>query len=323
MRNLTLALLVGLVVGGAGSWILSGGRVQPSEIPAPVVAEAASEAAQVHLDAAARELVGLALAPVTARELPAELRAYGRVLDPTPLAGAVFELQAATPAYAAAVRDEARVRELFRGQQNASERELEAAEVALGRAKLVRDTARARLATAWGAELAGRDDLDALVRDLVRGRRALVRIDVPPGSPPIGPPGLARLEALDADAPLAATFLGPAPQADPLLQGFGLLFLVERDPPPPGTAITAWLPQAIGTLRGVDVPRAALLRHQGRVFVYVARDAGTFERRAVTLLVPSEGGWLATGAVAPGDRVVVSGASLLLSSELQPQLEED
>lgn len=323
MRNVALALLAGLVVGGAGAWTLARERAQPADAPPAAEVEVARETARVQLDPAARELAGIEVAPVTARELAAERRAYGRVLDPTPLAGQVYELAAATPAYTAAAREETRVRALFRGQENASQRELEAAQVALGRAKLGIDTARARLVTAWGAELAGRDDLDALVRDLVAGRRALVRIDVPPGPPRVEPSGLARLESLDADAPLAATFLGPAPQTDPLLQGSGLLFLVERDPPGPGTAVTAWLPERSGKVRGVDVPREALLRHQGGVFVYVQHDARTFERRGVELLLPTEAGWLATGALTPGEQVVVSGAALLLSSELQPQLEED
>lgn len=336
MRNklsvLLLGLAAGLAVGLALAWGLAReGKPAAGEAAEPPQAESASGVRRgphgevwVHLDPEARRLAGIEVAPAVALELPLERKAYGRVLDPTPLASLLFQVEAARTGQEAARREAQRVKGLYQADENASARDLEAAQVALAGADSTLRTARAQLATSWGSALAARSDLAALVRSLVEGQRALVRVDVPPGgAPPKADGAGARLVAFGAEAPLASQFLGEAPQTDPLLQGHGLLFLVEHDAPAPGTAVVAWLPVAGPPRRGVDVPRAAVLRHQGGIFVYVERKPGTFERRALELVRPSENGWLATGPLAAGDKVVVAGAEMLLSSELQPQLEED
>lgn len=326
MRNVLPALLAGLVLGGAVAWSLSSRLPALAEVGHSEtgfsVGRGSHGAAEVHLDAEARELAGIEVVALAALELPSEREAYGRVLDPTPLASLVFEVEATRAVEAAARREAERVKSLFRTDENASARELEAAEVALTRAQVTLETARAGLATSCGAPLATLDDGPALVRSLVEGERAIVRVDVPPGVLLPEDPDSTRLLAFDEEAPLTSTFLGAAPQTDPLLQGRGLLFLVERDPPAPGTAVTAWLRAAGPPTRGVDLPRAAVLRHEGGAFVYVERAPGVFERRAVVLVRPSPAGWLAAGPVTAGERVVVAGAAILLSSELQPQLAE-
>ena len=66
------------------------------------------------------------------------------------------------------------------------------------------------------------------------------------------------------------------------------------------------------------MPRAAVLRQDGRAFVYVEAPPGSFERREVSLLRPRDDGWLATGSLAAGDRVVVRGAQELLARSSSP-----
>ena len=115
---------------------------------------------------------------------------------------------------------------------------------------------------------------------------------------------------------LVTQILGSAPSVDPVVQGFGWLVLIETDPPPLGTALSATVSFAERAFEGVVVPRSAVVRRDGAAFVYIETSAGHFERRAVSLLRPGEDGWLATGALAPGERVVVRGAQELSGMEL-------
>ena len=70
----------------------------------------------------------------------------------------------------------------------------------------------------------------------------------------------------------------------------------------------------------VLVPRAALIRWEGKTWVYLQSSRDTFVRRAITLDRPTEQGWLLTAGVKPGERIVVRGAQALLSEELKSQI---
>ena len=67
----------------------------------------------------------------------------------------------------------------------------------------------------------------------------------------------------------------------------------------------------------VSVPRGALLRHDGRAWVFVEAEPGRYVRREVALDQPSEGSWLLRGGVRLGERVVSVGGQSLLSEELK------
>ena len=68
--------------------------------------------------------------------------------------------------------------------------------------------------------------------------------------------------------------------------------------------------------KGVIVPRDALVRHEGRAFVYVQTTDETFQRFEVGLRHPLATGWF-TDELKPGVKVVISGAQQLLSEELK------
>src|SRR5262249_54003538 len=178
--------------------------------------------------------------------------------------------------------------------------------------------AEARLVSVWGREAEERRDLSALVQSLVAREAAVARIDLPLGAALSGRPTTGRVTALvDAGAaPVEATVLGVAPDTDPTTQGRGFLLLIERPPWPPGTALTGWLAVPGPPRAGVDVPSAAILRHAGRAFVYIQTGDETFARREARLDSPTRHGWFGTSGLAPGERVVVTGAQDLLSVEL-------
>jgi hypothetical protein len=63
------------------------------------------------------------------------------------------------------------------------------------------------------------------------------------------------------------------------------------------------------------VPANALLREGGRLFVFVERGRGTFERRPVAAQAQADGTWFVSAGLAGGERVVAAGAQELLSTE--------
>jgi multidrug efflux pump subunit AcrA (membrane-fusion protein) len=70
---------------------------------------------------------------------------------------------------------------------------------------------------------------------------------------------------------------------------------------------------------GVLVPRSALIRTAGQTFAYVRKDATHFERRALVAPTSQPEGLFSAGGLAPGESVVVSGASALLAAETAPK----
>lgn len=329
MRRKLAVVAAGIVLGGFAVWLLlsEGAASRGSDSADEPAASATNETespASVTLDAEARELGGVLTAPLAAAEAPQEASGFARVLDPAPLAALAYERASARALLDVSQREYQRASLLHRNRENASDRELEAAEAAQVRDRVALDAIRARLVGEWGAALAERADLPELVRRLAAREAALVRLDLPLGEVPDAEPNGARVAPFDGAEPgVPAELLGPAPTSNPAIQGRGYLLLVTRDAPAPGSPLRGWLTLPGPPLRGVLVPRGALLRYAGQVFVYVAHGEDSFERRVVVLERALAEGWLVRTGLTAGERVVVEGAPLLLSAELGAPEEED
>jgi hypothetical protein len=268
------------------------------------------------VDAASRGRLGIELVAIAAATSDGAREAYGRVLDPVPLAEQFAARASARAVFAQARIEFERMRALHRNDQNASARELESAELAFRRAELDLATAQGRFSATWGDALAARDDLETLVRRLTEQRAALARIEVPAGDTTSGLPSSVRVHATAAgSAAVEGALLGPAPATDALTQGRAFLVLIEQQPPTPGTALAGELRFPEDAISGVLVPRNAILWQDGAPCVWVEAAPDTFERRGISLYEGHDGGWVSTGLEA-GTRVVVSGAQELLSQEL-------
>jgi hypothetical protein len=243
-----------------------------------------------------------------------EIEAYGRVLDPLPLIDAVAARTAARSATAVARAEYTRVEHLHQADQNASTRDLDAARAALDRATVDLAGADARATRAWGGAV---DDDPARLADLAAGHAAIVRIDLPPGLHLAGMPATAVVAPVASpERALDARMLTTARDADPVLQSEAYLAVLGAGAPPAGTALVVRLARSPDVRRGAAVPFAAVVWAEGRPSVFVEARPDTFERRDVTIVRMRRGAWLATGGVAPGERVVAHGASRLLSTEV-------
>ena len=277
----------------------------------------------LRLDTATQKLMGLQTAALEPAQLAPELKAYGRVLDISPLAALAAELTTAQAASAASQAELDRLKTLAT-EKNASERALQAAEAAAVRDRTQVESARLRLLANWGSAVAQRDDLPAFVQSLGSLASALVELDVPAGQPAAALPTGARLFSVaDQSNPIAARFLGPAPVADPQLQGRGFLFLVPTNSLPlvPGTAVTGLLELPGAAQPGVALPRPAVVRFNGATWVYRQTADDTFQRTEVRLSCPLEGNWFVPDGLKAEDKVVTVGAQQLLSEELKGQAE--
>jgi hypothetical protein len=265
------------------------------------------------LTAAQQQHLGIAITVLAPASAPLQTAGFARAIDTAPLAMIDSEIATARAAAAASTADAARLRALAAADQSASARSVQAAEAQAATDRLRIKLAEQRIGLEFGPGLARLDTAarGRLIADIAAGRAALLRIDVP---------GAAVAFAMRVGDPgVAVTILGPAAAADVRVQGAALLAIL-RGPLVRETAAGRMLPATIGiggTSAGTSVPRSAVLRWQGRLWVFVANGSG-FERRSLDGARAVTDGWFATSGVKPGDRVVTAGAESLLAAEQAP-----
>lgn len=324
MKKVFLGIIVGLLAGGVGVWMYF--HFHPAAVAEvakeadkeePIVQHDAEGETFLKLDEEAQNHADLKMLALDAAELKPEIKAFGRVLDPSPLAASLTEMATAQAAFEASGKEAERLKVLFSQGQNASARALETAEAAVKRDRIATEAVQLRLLSAWGKSIVDRPALDAFIHALIAQETSLLRVDVPPSDKMEGPPSAARLALLSApDAPMDAEFLGAAVSTDPQTLGRGFFFLVKGKALAAGTPISAWLSLPGEPEKGVIIPREAIIRHEGEAFVYVQTGKETFERKAVELHHPLAAGWFTDG-LKSGVKLVVNGAQQLLSEELK------
>jgi hypothetical protein len=273
----------------------------------------------VKLDAAAQQKAALVVEPAKAATRVREEKAYGRVLDPTPLIAASAEEATARATLDAAEKELRRVRTLAAGQ-NASARTVEAADTAVTQARIALDAAHAKLLVGWGDGVANRTDVSDLIHALAVGEAALARVDLEPGRTFV--PAAVRVVTLDGKTSADAQVLGSAANVDPQTQGPGFFAVVRPNTAHllAGQAIVAYVAADAAARTGVIVAANAAVRNDGKAWIYVRVAPDTFARREVALDEPIDGGWFVTSGVSAGEAVVVTGAQTLLSEELKSAL---
>jgi len=326
VNKVILGVLAGLALGAAGTAIyLKYPQPEPQQEPEGQAEESflqhdADGRTLVKLDQATQTRMELKVEPLAAAQVSPEVKGYGRVLDPASLAALVTEGTSAQASLGASTKEFERLKGLYSQNQNASARALETAEAAMKHDQISLASVQSRVLLGWGQAIASQADLAAFVYSLAAQKTALVRVDLPLGERLPGAPTGGRVAPLGTPEHLSdAEYLGPATSADPQTQGRGILLLMKVDPPPPGTAVLAWLAIPGQPQSGVVVPRSAILRHESRTFVYLQTPEDTFERKAVTLGRPAGDGWFVGQGFKPQDKVVVVGAQELLSEELKGQ----
>ena len=333
-RAIILVILVAAGFAGGVLWMRQRAPTPPSAVetkaagPAPADEEAAGP--QVSRDTNGSAVItmtdemqgdlGLLVKSPTAFQMSPELKGYGKVLDPTPLAALLTELASAQAAYIASSGELARLKTLV-GQGNASARALQLAEAAASRDLVAIQSAKERLVLSWGKAVADQADLPGFIRSLTSLEAVLVRVDLPVGDTLKEPPAGARIAKLSG-ASAAAEFLEFASSVDPQMQGQGFVFRLKSNSLrlTPGEAVVGYLKIPGEPLAGVIIPRDAVVRVEGAGWIYILNEGGEgFTRVEVALDHPTEAGWFVTKGATASDHVVATGAQQLLSLELKGQ----
>lgn len=292
--------------------------------PAAAEAESAHEEFVVTLEKEKWEALGIETAAPEKAELAPRRVAFGRVLDPLPLVALDGDLAAAEAAIAASRAEFERTQKLLAAGENTSRKAFETAEAQFRADEIKADSLHRQAALQWGDSLSTDDAAKrrAFVEALVRGESALVRADLLPGDAIADAPRAARLLVLGREQqPIETGHISPSVDADARTQAQGFIILVENPPFAlrPGMALTAWLELPENPRAGFLLPRSAVLRHDGRAWVFVQEDETKFLRKPVALDSPLEKGWFIAedGGLGAGEHIVVTGSQVLLSEEMK------
>jgi hypothetical protein len=303
---------------GAAAGAKADAKPAEEEGEAPRVARDAKGNAVITMSDELQGDMGIQAANPAALRLSPEVKGYGRVLDPAPLAALMTELASAQAACLASSNEFARLKTL-EGQGNASTRALQAADAAAQRDQLAVQSAQDRLVLSWGKALVEEPNLAACIQSLSALDTVLVRIDLPVGEKLETPAG-ARIVTLSGNT-VDAAFVGLSPNVDPQMQGRGFNFQVRSNASrlAPGEAVVGYLKVPGEPLTGVVIPREAVVRAEGAGWVYLLDKsaAEAFTRTEIALDHPTEAGWFLTKGVSAGQYVVIKGAQQLLSIELK------
>lgn len=290
----------------------------------------------ITFDRVTERAMGIAVVKLRAVEARREEPAAARVLSTQTLVTLRNNIIAARAAIAKAQaqltvssREYARLQALYKENHNISERALEAAHgatevdrAALRAAKSELEIAGSATRQTWGGVVAVwmTNDSGALER-LLSQDAVLIQLTLPPDASREDPPEIAL--STPSGLRIDARYLSPFPQIDPRIQGVSELYLASAYPAlEPGMNLIAHLP--VGRrMRGVLIPRSAIVWWQGSAWVYEETGPGRFTRRAVQVDQPAVDGYISTQGFKPGTKVVTQGTQALLSEEFRAQIQPE
>jgi hypothetical protein len=270
----------------------------------------------------------------------AEKAAYGEVVDIQPLLERraaynqmLADRRVAVATLEASRQDYERLRTLREQQRYVSEQDL-----VVAKAKWEGDVARAdgidaqlrdlrgQLAQSWGPRLTAwaLDGGSDIFERLVAREQVLILVSLPAGDAlPAGDDHIYVGRDGDRARYVRADVVSAAPATDPSFQGETWYFRADAGALRTGMRVDAAVPAGNATTAGVSVPVSAIVWQGGVPCAYVQLDDERFIRRTLSAYVESGGTWFVRDVLKPGDRVVVTGAQMLLSEELRWQIPEE
>jgi hypothetical protein len=332
MKRLFLICCAGALLAGCGHGVDKDDKPAMAEQAGPAEFEVTNNAAGeavVKLSADAQKRIELETAPLRAAEFQPAVTAYGTVLDAGPLVALQGDIAASQATLATSQRVAERAKTLFAQDQNVSQKTVEAAESDERADEIKYGNSRRSLEMDWGTNIAHMDDTSrqALADALAAHQTALAQVNLPMGDAIAEIPKEAEVSVAGRDGSYKAAIISQALKADPKTLGQGFLLRIDDASPAlvPGMAVTARLKIPEPPIAGVAIPDTAIVRYEGKTWVYVAGADNGFTRRAVTVDSPldARAGWFSTNGPALGEKVVVQAAEILLSEEQKGELQTD
>ena len=260
--------------------------------------------------------------PVTAALVPAEMASkitgIATLLSPDTLTQINAEIRAAEIASGFSRRTVER----FKGTTSLGEQRLDNAERQAATDATQVALLELKLRNAWGdtAPFLVAENRQRLVDELSLGKITLVRLDFPRSDE--RDPKNVRITPLGGGEETALTAVWPAPSGNFAMPGTSFFGIMPTGPglrPGDRAKVNA---ERSATTAGVIVPASAVVVSAGESWCYVETGPGKFERKRITLTTPVAEGYV-TKEFASGTKVVVEGASALLSREADPAAFDD
>jgi hypothetical protein len=179
-----------------------------------------------------------------------------------------------------------------------------------------------KLRNTWGdtAPFLVAGERQQLIDELSSGKTTLVRLDFPRSVE--RDPKNVRITALGGGEETTLATVWPAPSGNLAMPGTSFFGIMPTGPglrPGDRAKITA---ERSTPAAGVIVPTSAVVVFAGESWCYVEKKPGEFERQRLSLTTPVPEGYL-TSEFTAGTKVVVKGASALLSREAEPGALDD
>jgi len=313
MKNI-LILIIGLIVGAGGFWLISSRHDnEKAEHENHAEEKPAHGDNAIKLDKKQQEAAAIKTALPEAARLPEEVKGYGRVLDSAQIIGLTLDLQAARATANASQKEYERFKTLNAQGQNASARALETADATARRDQTLAGLSEAKIRASLGPGFIGRKDFSEILDRLTKMDWAIARIDVLNGAPD-EPTTKVRISPLaNENAIIPAELLGTAPSADVSVQGRGFLVLIKTNSLAPNTAIVGFIEVPGHAHEGFLIPAAALLQEGPETVLFIQASDDTFKKVGVEVDRTTEKGAFITEGLAATNRVVISGAHQILS----------
>lgn len=306
-------------------------RLEDSPRPPPQPASVDGEAVVKMSEAAARQIGIETVAPTQGQHLQ-ELRAYGTVLDVARItdlansyANASAQLQTAQAKYEVSKSAYQRAKSLG---QYATAVQVEAAQgayrtdqAALAAAESQVRTLAATAQQEWGPVL-GKAIVERspAVVSLIEREQLLLQVTLSPGALLEKAPETALVEVPSRGLRVEVHFISDATRTDPRIQGMSFFYRASGDSGLlPGMSADVFLASG-RAVEGMVVDESAVVRWQGRAWVYLRIGPETYKRHAIRTDLPVSDGDYVVQDIPRDAQVVVRGAQALLSEEAKSQL---
>lgn len=293
-----------------------------------------ADPASVRLSPDQQKQIGLETALLKAEPHREQLRAYGTVLDIARIteltnnnANAKAQLQTAQAKFEVAKSAFDRIKNLVESSA-LPKKEAEVAEgtfrtdqAALAAAESQVKTLAATAQQEWGPVIGkGIIERSPEVVRLIERDQFLIQVTLSPGASLAEPPRAALAQAPTRDANIDLQFVSPATRTDARIQGLSYFFAAPGDSGLlPGMSTIVYVPSG-KTYEGVFVEDAAIVRWQGRSWVYLRTGPDTFKRHPISTDQPVSDDDYVVRDIPAGSEIVMRGAQILLSEEAKSEL---
>ena len=188
------------------------------------------------------------------------------------------------------------------------------------------DDAKAELTQSWGESISRwvLDHESKELERLIKRHDSLLMVTLPiDRSLPANVNVIRVSRAGDRSAARKSYFVSPAYMATTHIQGETYYFKIPTGKLRLGQRLDAWIPENNEPLDGLFIPDAAVVWYSGQPWAYVQIDEKTYQRRSLAEGTLVAGGIFVQSELSAGEKLVISGAQMLLSEEFRWQIHDE